>query len=753
MPSTRGDQWTYKKVLGSGSFGEVLLYQFGDTHQYMAVKKCKTVLQSDNLKRWRDEVDFMRELRHTHLVQGLPVPPGLEAIPSEPPCLAMEYCSRGDLRKKLSEMTNMCGLPESEVLLLAKHISSAMEYLHNHHKSIIHRDIKPENIMLQDQDGRTIYKLTDLGFAKDSKNQPAVSFVGTKEYMAPELYSQTEYTKTADYWSFGTVLSEAVTGNRPFMLSNLPVMKWHEIIANKAETHIGYYEDCTGKLDYASNLPQPHQLCRPLQETLEKLLALLLNGNSSRRGGSLKNDKPVFYHWIDAIFNCKIIHVRDMTDGTMSSFPTRSNDTVSDLKKTLNSVTKLPADHHILLLATGDRLVHESAILHDVFKNHQGDWIVYLYPKQIPIDDRNCFVSPQTPMTPMVSALMNAEHLQVSENGFKVMWKQTVHYCYQLIREAAARETGFLAFMTYNLRYKACMIQGCEEMKRCFHRLQAKAEFFLDSMKFDTQRYAHQVATGFSSAAFYDSLKQMEDRVKDITQEPEEEVAQIGKKVDETVTAIYEMQKNAERPKIVASLQETSKKCDACFKKFKEENKAKRRENMDILSIKTLIDQAFSQYCEYNRDIYKKMREVQYSCLRIDEVMENMQDCVRRMEESQTFVLSQQKKKQDNMWNVLNVTVMKKKESEAQMQRQLSRSRSLVGPSTPPSAGSSGGGGGGGVPQGPIFDPPGDMEESMSILNESMQIQSDFDTEFNSLTTEQRQLKEELRGFDWTHLE
>ena len=61
-------------------------------------------------------------------------------------------CACFCLSQKLSELPNMCGLPEAEILLLAKHIASAMEYLHK--SDIIHRDIKPENIMVQDWKGQ-----------------------------------------------------------------------------------------------------------------------------------------------------------------------------------------------------------------------------------------------------------------------------------------------------------------------------------------------------------------------------------------------------------------------------------------------------------------------------------------------------------------------------------------------------------------------------------------------------------------------
>jgi 3-phosphoinositide dependent protein kinase-1 len=71
------------------------------------------------------------------------------------------------------------------VSFYAAEILSALEYLHS--KNIIHRDLKPENLLLSE---KMHILLADFGTAKvlkDEDNGKAMSFVGTAEYVSPEL--------------------------------------------------------------------------------------------------------------------------------------------------------------------------------------------------------------------------------------------------------------------------------------------------------------------------------------------------------------------------------------------------------------------------------------------------------------------------------------------------------------------------------------------------------------------------------------
>ena len=71
---------------------------------------------------------------------------------------------------------------EETVRFYAAQLILALGYLHK--KGIVHRDLKLENILI-DQDGYV--QLIDFGLAKMLKEDDAMSFCGTPEYLAPEM--------------------------------------------------------------------------------------------------------------------------------------------------------------------------------------------------------------------------------------------------------------------------------------------------------------------------------------------------------------------------------------------------------------------------------------------------------------------------------------------------------------------------------------------------------------------------------------
>ena len=153
----------------------------------------------------------MLRLDHPGVVSCVPTPPGLDPGTEDLPTLCMEYCEEGDLRKELNKPESCRGVSESCVLAILNDITSALGYLHN--RRIIHRDLKPENVVLKKSETRTVYKLIDLGYAKElGVSSMAQSFVGTLQYVAPELFLGHDYTKSVDYWSLGLLCHEVVTG-------------------------------------------------------------------------------------------------------------------------------------------------------------------------------------------------------------------------------------------------------------------------------------------------------------------------------------------------------------------------------------------------------------------------------------------------------------------------------------------------------------------------------------------------------------
>ncbi len=63
-------------------------------------------------------------------------------------------------------------------------------------------------------------KLTDFGLSKEAlyedSSEKAYSFCGTVEYMAPEVVNRRGHGPAADWWSFGVLMYEMLTGTLPF---------------------------------------------------------------------------------------------------------------------------------------------------------------------------------------------------------------------------------------------------------------------------------------------------------------------------------------------------------------------------------------------------------------------------------------------------------------------------------------------------------------------------------------------------------
>jgi serine/threonine protein kinase/Tfp pilus assembly protein PilF len=136
--------------------------------------------------------------------------------------LAMELVEGRDL----STMIAPGGLSLAKILDLAIPLADAMVAAHE--RRVVHRDLKPANVMLT-RDGRV--KVLDFGLAKLMEIEPDVDLtrtasplalsadgqvVGTAPYMAPEQIRGEVVDARADLFSFGILIYELATGQRPF---------------------------------------------------------------------------------------------------------------------------------------------------------------------------------------------------------------------------------------------------------------------------------------------------------------------------------------------------------------------------------------------------------------------------------------------------------------------------------------------------------------------------------------------------------
>jgi serine/threonine protein kinase len=127
--------------------------------------------------------------------------------------LILDLMTGGDLSYHLTEKG--C-FEKNECLYYAGRIMLALQALHD--KNLVYRDLKPENCLLA-EDGRV--KLTDLGLATEIT--PTLhGAAGTRGYWAPEMLRRDNkgkripYGHAVDWFSFGCVLAEFISGTNPF---------------------------------------------------------------------------------------------------------------------------------------------------------------------------------------------------------------------------------------------------------------------------------------------------------------------------------------------------------------------------------------------------------------------------------------------------------------------------------------------------------------------------------------------------------
>ncbi|KAH9381252.1 hypothetical protein HPB48_014437 [Haemaphysalis longicornis] len=205
----KGDPSQFKllKVLGQGSFGKKILGPDTGTLYAMKVLKKATLKVRDRL-RTKMERDILAEVRHPFVVKLH------YAFQTEGKLyLILDFLKGGDLFTRLSKEVMFT---EEDVKFYLAELALALDHLHS--LGIIYRDLKPENILL-DSDGHI--SLTDFGLSKEALNdQKAYSFCGTVEYMATEVINRKGHTMAADWWSFGVLMFEMLTGGLPFQGTN-----------------------------------------------------------------------------------------------------------------------------------------------------------------------------------------------------------------------------------------------------------------------------------------------------------------------------------------------------------------------------------------------------------------------------------------------------------------------------------------------------------------------------------------------------
>ncbi|XP_030544117.1 leucine-rich repeat receptor protein kinase EMS1 [Rhodamnia argentea] len=218
-----------QRIIGDGGFGLVFKARLSNGHT-VAVKK----LEPDafqGFREFRAEMETLGKLQHSNIVKILGY-----CTSNSDRVLVYEFIQRGSLDQWLYDTASasengdvsLSGhsverLPLSwdTRIKIIRGVASGLAYMHGLPTPIIHRDIKASNVLL---DADFEAHIADFGLARTieaSQSHVSTQFAGTMGYMPPEYKEGfTAATVKADVYSFGILMFEIATGQRP----NLPVM-------------------------------------------------------------------------------------------------------------------------------------------------------------------------------------------------------------------------------------------------------------------------------------------------------------------------------------------------------------------------------------------------------------------------------------------------------------------------------------------------------------------------------------------------
>jgi serine/threonine protein kinase len=204
-------QYHPSQRIGKGGFGSVYKAFDTETGRNVAIKI--SPLEDDREKfTLQREFELVKNLKHPNIVQ-YEYCACFETDMGWMEHAVLTYYPKGDLEDFLTNHV----LTLAQTRQLVRGILTGLQYLH--HNQIIHRDFKARNILIAEEYGAIVPKITDFGLGRstDGKADMTNTAIGlTRVYAAPEQLDGLPIRSNVDLWALGVVLYRIVAGELPF---------------------------------------------------------------------------------------------------------------------------------------------------------------------------------------------------------------------------------------------------------------------------------------------------------------------------------------------------------------------------------------------------------------------------------------------------------------------------------------------------------------------------------------------------------
>ncbi|KRG07341.1 putative dual specificity tyrosine-phosphorylation-regulated kinase 3 homolog isoform X1 [Drosophila mojavensis] len=197
------------KIIGKGSFGQVIKAYDHKTHEHVALKIVR------NEKRFhrqaQEEIRILHHLRRHDMYNTMNIIHMYDYFSfRNHTCITFELLSIN-----LYELIKKNGFKGFSLQLVRKFAHSLLQCLDALYKNeIIHCDMKPENVLLKQQ-GRSGIKVIDFG-SSCFESQRVYTYIQSRFYRAPEVILGAKYGRAIDMWSLGCILAELLSGHALF---------------------------------------------------------------------------------------------------------------------------------------------------------------------------------------------------------------------------------------------------------------------------------------------------------------------------------------------------------------------------------------------------------------------------------------------------------------------------------------------------------------------------------------------------------